>query len=148
MSTYNSSLNHIVFATKHRKSSLEIRNRQALYKYITALCTNKKCILFAINGTEDHIHILLSLHPTVALSDLVKSIKTSTHSIIKEKNWFPLFEGWQIGYGHFAYSMDQKVILENYVLNQEEHHRKISSKDELLKILNRHKIPFDPIYFE
>ena len=148
MSTYNSTLNHIIFATKHRKACLERANRQALHKYITTVCSNKKCQPYAINGTEDHVHILLSLHPSVALSDLVKSIKTSSHSVIKEKNWFPSFEGWQVGYGHFTYSINQKAELVNYVNNQEQHHMKFSSKDELHKILDRYNVPYNPIYFE
>jgi len=148
MSTYNSTLNHIIFATKKRKACLVKAHRPSLYKYINAACSNKQCLIFAINGTEDHIHILFSLHPSVALSDLIKSIKTSSNSIIKENTWFPSFEGWQVGYGHFTYSMDQKMLLENYVLNQEEHHRKFSSKEELHKILIRNNVPYNSMYFE
>jgi putative transposase len=115
---------------------------------MVATCLNKKCISIAINGTEDHVHVLLSLHPTVALSDLVKTLKTSSSSAIKEKNWFPDFDGWQIGYGHFTYSMDQKQVLENYVNNQEKHHAKYSSKEELMKMLIRYNTPYDPKFFE
>ena len=149
MSTYNSSLNHIVFATKYRTPCLtDAAFREELYRCMGQICKNKNCFPIAINGIEDHVHILVSCHPAVAIADLVKSIKTVSNSIIKEKGWFPNFIGWQNGYGHFTYSMNLKKVLERYVQNQVKHHAKLDSKEELRRALVRHDVQYDPKYFE
>jgi hypothetical protein len=55
--------------------------------------------LYRINGVEDHLHILTHIHPTVALSSLIKDIKLASNTWIKQENLFPAFKGWQEGYG-------------------------------------------------
>ena len=64
---------------------------------------------------EDHLQILTSLHPTKALSNLVKDIKIASSNFIKETKAFPNFEGGQNGYGAFAYSYDAKEHLIQYI---------------------------------
>jgi putative transposase len=96
---------------------------------------------------EDHVHILCDLHPTMALSSLVKDIKLASSAYIRENNLFKDFPGWQEGYGAFTYSIREKDILIEYVKNQEEHHRKITSKQEYREILNEQGVSFDEKYF-
>lgn len=93
MSTYTQILYHITFSTKQRRPSLNKENRTKLFKYIWGLLENKNCHLYRVNGVEDHIHIVTHLHPTIALSDLIKDIKLSTTDLIKNENLFPLFDG-------------------------------------------------------
>ncbi len=107
---------------------------------------NKKCHLYKINGVEDHIHIVTHIHPSVTLSSLVKDIKLSTSSWIKEKSCFPSFNGWQTGYGAFTYSISEKDRLIEYVKNQEIHHNRKSFKEEYIELLHEHKIEFDERY--
>ncbi len=75
MSTYTQLLYHIVFSTKNRERSLTSDKREDLYRYIWGLLKNKKCHLYRINGVDDHLHIATHLHPTIALSTIVKDIK-------------------------------------------------------------------------
>ncbi|GHT84689.1 hypothetical protein FACS18947_2500 [Bacteroidia bacterium] len=82
---------------------------------------------------EDHIHILSDLHPTIALADYIKDIKVSTSLWMKKSNDFPDFKGWGEGYSAFTYSFKEKAIIINYIKNQQEHHKKESSKDELME---------------
>lgn len=146
MSTYTQIIYQIVFSTKNRKKVMLKTNREELYGYIVGLLENKKCHSYRINGVEDHIHILTHLHPSVSLSDLVKDIKMATSKFIKEKNMFPDFDGWQAGYGAFTYSIREKDILINYIINQEEHHRKKTFREEYLTLLKEHEITFDEKY--
>ncbi|MDE6395855.1 MAG: IS200/IS605 family transposase [Muribaculaceae bacterium] len=76
-------IHHIVFATKHRKPAINKENKRKLYAYIYGIITNHKCFLLRINGIEDHIHILVDLHPTVAVANLVKEIKQYSSHWIK-----------------------------------------------------------------
>ncbi len=109
---------------------MEKENRPTLFKYIWDVLNNKKCHLYRINGVEDHLHIVTHLHPSVALSDLVKDIKLSSSGFIQENNLFKSFDGWQDGYGAFTYAIKAKENLIEYVKNQEEHHKTISFLDE------------------
>jgi len=146
MSTYTQILYQIVFSTKYRERTLTKNNRDELFKYISGLLKNKKCHLYIINGVEDHIHIITHIHPTIALSSLVKDIKVASSLHIKEKNLFLDFISWQEGYGAFTYSIKEKDRLIEYVKNQEEHHKTKTFKDEFIELLNEHGIEFDEKY--
>ena len=88
MGTFTQTLYQIVFSTKYRKKTLSKDERPELFKSIWGILKNNKCHLYRINGVEDHIHIITSLHPSVSLANLVKDIKLGSTSFIKEKNIF------------------------------------------------------------
>jgi putative transposase len=136
MSTYTQILYQIVFGTKNREPVLTPDNRPQLFKYIVGILEKKKCHLYRINGVEDHLHILTHLHPSIALSDLVKDIKVASS----------VFNGWQEGYGAFTYSISEKDRLIGYVKNQEEHHERFSFRDEYVELLKEHGIDFNEKY--
>lgn len=146
MSTYTQILYQIVFSTKQREQVLEKERRPELFKYIWGILNNNNCHLYRINGVEDHLHIVTHLHPSVALADLVKSIKIASSGFIKENKIFEEFNNWQEGYGAFTYSIKEKVRLIEYVKNQEEHHKKLSFRDEYIELLKEHEIEFDEKY--
>jgi putative transposase len=148
MSTYTQILYQIVFGTKYRAPVLIASGRPELFRYIGGILKNKKCHVYQINGVEDHLHILTYLHPSVALSDLVKDIKLASSQFIKERQLFPDFAGWQAGYGAFTYSIDCKSILVNYIKNQEQHHRKTTFREEYIDLLREHSIDFDEKYLD
>ncbi len=148
MSTYTQILYQIVFSTKRRERTLQKDNRAELFKYMWGILKNKKCHLYRINGVEDHIHIVTHIHPTIALANLIKDIKLASSAFIKEKNLFPNFDGWQEGYSAFTYSIKEKDNLIEYVKNQEEHHKTITFKEELIELLKEHGIEFDEKYLE
>ncbi len=146
MSTYTQILYQIVFSTKYRRKTLHSNCRNELFRYITGLLNNKYCHLYKINGVEDHLHIIMHLHPSVSLSSLVKDIKVSGAMYIKDQKLFNGFDGWQEGYGAFTYSIKDKDRLIQYVINQEEHHKTISFKEEYIELLNEHGIAYDEKY--
>ena len=146
MSTYTQILYQIIFSTKNRQPVLKKENREVLFKYIWGILKNKNCHLYRINGIEDHIHIITSLHPSIALANLVKDIKMASSIMIKEEGIFPEFSGWQKGYGAFTYSIEAKDNLIEYVKNQERHHKKERFVDEYKRILREFKIEFDEKY--
>ena len=109
---------------------------------------NKQCHLHQVNGVEDHVHFLFSLHPTIALSALVKDLKIASAKWIKTKNVFPGFDHWQSGYGAFTHSLADKERLMKYIQNQETHHRKMDFREEYKHLLQEHGIEFDEQYLE
>ena len=146
LATYTQIIYHIVFATKHRERVLDKPRRDDLFRYVWGIIENHDNHLFRINGVEDHVHILTSLHPTVALADLVKAVKTGSAKWIKENNVFPRFGHWQEGYGAFTHSVREKDALIEYVKNQENHHHKVDFLDEYRKLLKEADIGFDEKY--
>ncbi len=147
MSTYTQILYQLVFCTKYRNPILLKPYRENLYACMSQIINNKLCFSYEIGGIEDHLHFIFSLHPSIALADLVKSIKLGSANYIKEKNLFPDFEGWQTGYAAFTYSFSAKDNLITYVKNQEQHHQSQNSTDELKELLKEFEIAYDERYF-
>lgn len=146
MSTYTQLLYQLIFSTKERNPSLIKSNRKQLYKYLWGILKNKECHLYRINGVEDHLHIITHIHPTIAVSSLIKDLKISSNKFIKKEGLFPDFIGWQDGYGAFSYSIKAKDRLVEYVKNQEEHHKTVSFREEYMAFLKEHEIEFDEKY--
>ena len=146
MSTYTQILYHIVFATKNRDPVLMPERREELFRYIWGITKNLNCTLYRINGVEDHLHILVSLHPTVCLSDFVKTVKVASSTWIKEQNLFPQFTHWQDGYGAFTHSLKEKDALVNYIKNQQEHHRVKPFLEEFQTLLAEAGMTIDERY--
>lgn len=146
MGKHTSIIYHIVYSTKHRTPCLNKEMRTELFKFIWGILKNKNCHLYRINGVNDHIHIVMSLHPTITLSKLIKDIKLASTNLIKEKNLILNFPGWQVGYGAFTYSVNAKENLIEYVKNQEEHHMKINFREEYISLLKEHGVEYDKKY--
>ncbi len=127
---------HIVINTHRREMTLPLDASDLLYRYIAAVVKNSQSTLFAINGIENHIHLLINLHPSVRLSDLVRDIKLSTSQWIKQnRSSFPQFAGWGKEYGAFSYAMRDKEMVANYIRNQRVHHQRESFEEEYRKHL-------------
>lgn len=146
MGNYRQIYYQIVFSTKYRKPSINEKHETELYKYIWGILKNKKCKLYRINGMPDHIHILFELHPTIALSNLVKDIKIASNLWMKESGLFPGFEEWQEGYGAFTYSVKDKEMIINYIKNQKTHHNKENFEEEFRRLLEENEIEYDEKY--
>jgi REP element-mobilizing transposase RayT len=135
-----------VFSTKDRVPALVADKRDDFFRYTWGILKNMDCHLYRINGVEDHVHILTSLHPTVCLSDLVKAIKTGTSKWIKENGVFRAFKHWQDGYGAFSIAHGEKDVVIEYIKNQEEHHKRVSFQDEFREMLIKFGVQFDEKY--
>lgn len=147
MSSYRQILYQIVFRTKNNKRTINPEHQDELFAYIIGIIKNKNCFLYRINGIEDHVHILCDLHPSIALADLVRDIKTSTSIWLKQSGNFPQFDGWADGYAAFTYSFREKDKLINYIKNQQIHHKKSTFEQELRILLEEEGISIDERFF-
>jgi len=95
-----------------------------VFKYISGIIENKNQKSIIVNGVADHVHIFVGLKPSMALSDLMRGVKNNATNFINEKKWLPGKFSWQEGYGAFSYSHSQLNNVYQYILNQEEHHKK------------------------
>jgi len=148
MASYRQVLYHITFHPKNSEKVLHNSGNDELYKYIWGVIKSKNCKLFRINGIEDHLHIVCDLHPSVALADLVKDIKVASSKWIKEQGLYPDFSNWAESYGAFTLSVKEKDSVIKYVMNQQEHHRKESFRDEFIRFLKENDVEFDDRYLQ
>ena len=144
---YTQILYHIVLRTKYSELSIAQKNVSSLYKYIWGIIKNKKGKLYRINGMADHIHILSDLHPSFSLADFVKSIKVATSLWLKQSADFPDFQGWEEGYAAFTYSYKEKEVIINYIKNQQKHHQKENTPNELKRLWIENGMKPDKRYF-
>ncbi len=144
--TYTQIYIQIVFAVKGRQNLICKHNREELHKFITGIVSNRNQKLFAIFAMPDHVHILVSIAPNIAISDLVRDIKAGSSKFINEKGWMKQKFNWQEGYGAFSYSKSSVDSVVKYILNQEEHHKKKAFKEDYLDFLEKFEIKYDPKY--
>ena len=102
--------------------------------------------LISIGGVSDHIHVFFGYKPHQTLPDLMKDIKGSSSKWINSKNLIMGKFKWQEGYGAFSYSHSQIAKVSSYIQRQEEHHRKITFREEYLELLEKNKISYDEKY--
>jgi len=144
--TYTQLYAHVVFAVKGRGNLISNSWKEELYKYITGIITNKNQKLMIVNGMPDHIHLLAGFKPDCSLSDLVRDIKANSSKFINEKKWgLGKFE-WQTGFGAFTIGQSQIDRVVNYILTQEEHHKKKTFREEYVEFLNAYKIDYKSEY--
>ena len=143
-STFSSIILHFVFAPKGRDSKLHDSFREELHKYVTGIAQsgNYPCRVLATGSVEDHIHLLISMHPMVAPSKLIQTIKANSSRWINEQQFLRNRFEWQEGYGVFSHSISQKAVAIRYVRNQKEHHRTKTFKEEYFELLRKHGIEF------
>jgi REP element-mobilizing transposase RayT len=144
--TYTQIYIQIIFAVKGRQSLIAKHNREELHKYITGIVQNRGQKMLAIFAMPDHTHILVGLKPNITISDLVRDIKAGSSKFINEGNWINGKFNWQEGFGAFSYSKSQIDNVIKYILNQEEHHKKQTFKEEYLDFLHKFEIEFDNKY--
>ncbi|MBR6247440.1 MAG: IS200/IS605 family transposase [Muribaculaceae bacterium] len=139
---------HIVISTHNRQMTIPDETSEHLYRYITAIINSRKCVLYRINGIGNHIHMLVEVSPTVALSDLVRDIKQGSSKWAKQQTYFPMFRGWGKEYGAFSCSPRDKDMIINYIIKQREHHKTTSFDDEYKSMLDRAGLKWDERWFK
>ncbi|MCT4614175.1 MAG: IS200/IS605 family transposase [Marinifilaceae bacterium] len=144
--TYSQIHIQIVFTVKYRESLIPREHREELHKFITGIVSNRGQKLLAIFAMPDHIHLFVGMKPNISISDLVHDIKIASSKYINDKKWIKSLFRWQGGFGAFSYSQSHIKNVVNYILNQEEHHRKRTFKDEYLLILHKFQVEYEERY--
>ena len=144
--TYTKLYVHCIFTPKGRCSLLTDSLREKVHKYIYGIIKEKKCFPVAINGTKDHIHLLIGFPPTISISDLVRDIKRSSALFINNSGNSSSRFSWQEGFGGFTVGYRELDNVYKYILNQEEHHKSKSFLDEYIETLKNQDIEYNNDY--
>lgn len=142
--TYVSDLVHCVFSTKHRRNLIKTEIQSHLWSFMGGIARKNKCKALIIGGTENHVHILLSLSADMALAKAMQLIKGASSRWMNENHTKDF--GWQEGYGAFTVSISQKASTIAYIESQAEHHRKRTFEEEFIAFLKKHDVEYDLRY--
>ncbi len=146
MSTHHGILVHVVFWTKYRVPVLDDSWRDDLLGYIGGSVKDHQALLLKAGGIEDHIHLLMKLHPRFAISSTLQLLKANSSRWINEQRKTPSRFQWQRGYGVFSVSQSRVPAVTNYIANQREHHKQRGFEQEYVQLLRLHEIEFDERY--
>ena len=136
----------LVFAVKYRDRFLKDNIRTEVFSYMSGIATNLKHKSIIINGVSDHVHVFLGLNPSISISDTIWELKRSSSLFINDKKWFKSKFQWQDGYGAFSYNRSQIDNVYNYILHQEQHHRKTTFRVEYIDFLKKFEIEYNEKY--
>ncbi|MCD7931490.1 MAG: transposase [Tannerellaceae bacterium] len=137
---------HIIFHIKDINSPIRASEFNSLYNYIGVILKDNGSIPIQIGGTHDHIHILCAASKNISLAKLVEEIKRHSSRWIKTLDSFYRCFAWQTGYGAFSVSPSicNKTI--DYIKNQEQHHKKMTFKEEYILFLKEYGIDYNEKY--
>ncbi len=137
---------YVVFSTRERRNLITPTVESELHAYLGGICRNHESPAQTVGGTDNHVHLLLSLSKNIALSDFMMTLKKDSSKWIKTKgNSFADFH-WQDGYGAFSIGESQVRTVTEYIRAQKERHRTMTFEDELVALAKECGVAFDPRY--
>ena len=136
---------HTIFGTKFRDSLILPEFEPKLHAHIKMqLEEDLGCRVSAIDGTRDHVHILFLLNPNFAVKDILKNVKGESSHWVNQQNIAARKFAWQTGYAAYSVREPDLHVVEEYILNQKEHHRKKSYFEEYQQIAREHGLQAQP----
>ncbi|NBB95263.1 MAG: IS200/IS605 family transposase [Planctomycetes bacterium] len=135
---------HLVWATKDRRRWLSAEIMDKLSRYLAGAVRNMDAEAYAIDGPEDHVHLAVSLPPTLSVADYVRELKANSSRWLKDEGVEHF--GWQDGYAGFSVSRSVLPKVIAYIESQREHHTVMSYEDEIKALLEKHGIEYQPQY--
>lgn len=133
---------HLIFSTKDRKPTIAKAVQPELWSYLAGICRNQGMTAIAVNGMNDHAHLLFHLPPTITLAKAVQLLKANSSKWMNEQG-YPF--SWQEGYSGFGVSISNTAVVANYIRSQEQHHRKMTFEQEHRTLLRKHGIALDEV---
>ncbi len=138
---------HVIFSTKNRVPFLKDQKiRKDVHAYLAGACKNLQCPALRIGGVEDHVHIACRFSRTLTLAEFLRDLKKESSKWIKGKDRSLRGFHWQDGYAAFSVSPSHLQALIGYIERQEEHHRKVTFKDELRLLFKKYSVEYDERY--
>ncbi len=144
--TYTQISIHAIFAVKYRENFIAKAWRDRLHGYVSGILKKEETTSLAVGGWLDHVHVFFGMPPTKNISDIMRVVKANSSKWINENGFVKGKFQWQEGYAAFSYSRSQRDTVINYIMQQEDHHKKKSFKEEYLEMLMNFEVDFDEKY--
>jgi putative transposase len=144
--TYSQINIHCVFAVQGREHIIADKFRDDLHRYMYGIMTNDKVYPMSVGGWKDHVHVFFELPPKLNISDIMRMLKATSSKWINDNKMVHGKFNWQEGYGAFSYSKSQRNDVVKYIMNQEEHHKMKTFKEEYLAMMRDFDIKYEDKY--
>ncbi len=138
--TYSQNVLHVVFSTKDRRKTISPELQPRLWAYVAGVCKKVEILVYAVGGTEDHIHLLIQVPPSLPVAKGILTIKSNSSRWANEQGHR---FAWQQGYGAFSVSSSNVLAVVQYIRNQQAHHKKRGFEEEFVALLKKHGVTFD-----
>jgi putative transposase len=139
--TFAQNIVHVVFSTKERGKTISKEFRRRIWSYLGGICRNEGIFVHAIGGSDDHVHLLIQVPADLAVAKAVGTIKSNSSRWANEQG--QKF-AWQQGYAAFSVSASLAPTVVRYIENQEAHHKRMTFDEELIALLKKHGVEYDP----
>ncbi len=137
---------HLIFSTKHRLPQITADIQPRLNEFIGGILRARDSVLLSAGNMPDHIHLLVSLHRELSISDTLRDIKSVSSLWVHENFANHQDFAWQAGYAAFSVSYSNMDAVKIYLAGQAEHHRIRTFQEEYLEFLHRHDMEYDERY--
>ena len=137
---------HLIFSTKERIPMITVDINSSLFEYMGGIVRDLDGRCIEINGTEDHVHLLIRASKSVPDTKFIQELKGGSSRWINESGAKETKFQWQAGYGWFSVSPSQIHAVRSYIRNQKEHHQTTTFQDEFRKILEKCEVDYDERY--
>lgn len=135
---------HLIFSTRQRRPLIKPEFQSELFAYLGGVVREMHGTALIINGSADHVHMLVRIRPAHTAAEIARIGKTNSSRWVHEK--YSADFAWQIGYGVFSVSESNVFAVSKYIATQEEHHKKHSFQDEFLAFLKTNGVAYDEKY--
>ncbi|OFX24775.1 MAG: hypothetical protein A2033_03860 [Bacteroidetes bacterium GWA2_31_9] len=141
---YNNLYSHFIFTTLHRLPLISEIHRERIEKYITGIVNNNDSQLYAIYANPEHVHFLISRSPQLSEETMASIVAVSSQKFINQNKLCCGQFAWQESASAFSVSKSDIDKVCKYILNQPEHHRKISFKEEYEEFIKFYQKTINP----
>ena len=135
---------HLIFSTKERRPLIKSEISKYLFAYLGRIVYGIRGSTIIVNGTDDHVHMLIRIRPSQSVAEVTRVVKTNSSGWAHEKGYKEL--AWQAGYGAFSVSESGIRAVTQYIANQEEHHKTRSFQEEFIAFLKKNNVQYDERY--
>ena len=144
--TFSNLQTHVIFSTKDRVPNIQPQWKADLFSYMGGIICELDGKAITINGTSDHVHLLLWMPPALSIAEALRVLKTNSSRWVHRKLGRERRFAWQIGYGAFSVSHSNMPAVVKYIRAQETHHRRVSFQEEFVAFLKRNDVHYDERY--
>ena len=135
---------HLIFSTKRRQPLIGNEIREDLFAYLGGIVREMRGSALIINGTADHVHMLVRIRPAHSTAEIVRVVKANSSRWVRER-WKMKF-AWQTGYGVFSVSESNVSAVSRYIADQERHHKTKTFQEEYVAFLRKNNVAYDERY--
>ena len=141
------SLRTLVFSTKNRLPIIDSAWRSRLHEYLGGTIRGLGGFPEEVGGIADHVHLLVGLKAIHCLADVMRDLKKASSLWVHDTLGFPQF-AWQEGYAAFTVSATARESVRRYIVTQEAHHQTTTFREEVIDMLEKAGVAYDPKYLD